>query len=65
MPAALSRCLWGQSPVIAALCHFLAGQHRAPGADKVTTGSIDAHIEAGQQRRDDDDGMAAALVPAG
>jgi integrase len=40
-------------------------QHEARGADKIITDSIDAHVEAEQGRRDDDDGPAGALVPAG
>ncbi len=40
-------------------------QHRARGADKIITDSIDAHIEAERRRRDDDDGEAGALVPVG
>jgi hypothetical protein len=40
-------------------------QHEARGADKVITDNIDAHVEAEQGRRDDDDGSAGALVPAG
>ncbi|MGB6582625.1 MAG: hypothetical protein WBF34_32420 [Streptosporangiaceae bacterium] len=40
-------------------------QHEARGADKIITDSIDAHVEAEQGRRDDDDGPAGASVPAG
>ena len=40
-------------------------QHEARGADKIITDSIDAHVEAEQGRRDDDDGPPGALVPAG
>jgi hypothetical protein len=40
-------------------------EHEARGADKIITDSIDAHVEAEQGRRDDDDGPAGALVPAG
>ena len=40
-------------------------QHEARGADKMITDNIDAHVEAEQGRRDDDDGSAGVLVPAG
>jgi integrase len=40
-------------------------QHEARGADKVITDNIDAHVEAEQGRRDDDDGSAGVLVPVG
>ena len=40
-------------------------QHQARGADKIITDSIDSHVEAEQGGRDDDDGPAGALVPAG
>jgi integrase len=39
-------------------------QHQARGADKIITASIDAHVEAEQQRDNDDDGQAATLGPA-
>ena len=39
-------------------------QHQARGADKIITDSIDAHVEAEQRRRNDDDGQTAALGPA-
>jgi integrase len=41
-------------------------QHEARGADKAITSAIDAHVEAEQGgNRDDDDGAAGVLVPAG
>lgn len=40
-------------------------QHRARGADKIITDSIDAHVEAERRRRDDDDGAPGALGPVG
>lgn len=40
-------------------------QHEARGADKVITDTIDAHVEAEQGARGDDDGSAGVLVPAG
>lgn len=40
-------------------------QHEAHGADKIITDSIDSHVQAKRGRRDDDDGPAGALVPAG
>ncbi len=39
-------------------------QHEARGADKMITDTIDAHVEAEQGRRGDDDGQAGVL-PAG
>jgi integrase len=40
-------------------------QHEARGADQRITGAIDAHVQAEQDRGDDDDGSAGVLVPAG
>ena len=40
-------------------------QHEARGADKMITDTIDAHVEAEQGARGDDDGPAGVLVPAG
>jgi integrase len=40
-------------------------QHEARGADKMITDTIDAHVEAEQGVRGDDDGSAGVLVPAG
>jgi integrase len=40
-------------------------QHEARGADKVITDTIDAHVEAEQGGRDDDDGPSGVLVPVG
>ncbi len=40
-------------------------QHEARGADKMITDHIDAHVESAKGKQDDDDGPAAALVPAG
>ena len=40
-------------------------QHEARGADKRITDNIDAHVESEQGGRDDDDGPAGVLVPAG
>ncbi|MBV9095577.1 MAG: hypothetical protein JO132_17185 [Streptosporangiaceae bacterium] len=40
-------------------------QHEARGADKMITSTIDAHVEAEQGRRDDDDRPPGVLVPAG
>jgi integrase len=40
-------------------------QHEARGADKMITDTIDAHVEAGQGGRDDEEGPAGVLVPAG
>jgi hypothetical protein len=40
-------------------------QHRARGADKIITDSIDAHVEAERKRKEDDDGTAGVLVPVG
>jgi integrase len=40
-------------------------QHEARGADKMITDTIDAHVEAEQGGRDDNDGPAGVLVPAG
>jgi integrase len=37
-------------------------QHEARGADRRITDAIDSHVQA---ERDDDDGAAGALVPAG
>jgi hypothetical protein len=37
-------------------------QHEARGADKIITDNIDAHVQAEQDRRDEDDGPAE--VPA-
>jgi hypothetical protein len=39
-------------------------QHDARDADQTTTGAIDTHIVT-EQRREDDDGAAGALVPVG
>jgi integrase len=39
-------------------------QHEARGADHAITNAIDAHVQ-GEQRKDDDDGSAGVLVPAG
>lgn len=39
-------------------------QHEARGADQRITDAIDAHVEA-ERGKDDDDGEAGALVPAG
>ena len=36
-------------------------QHQARGADKIITESIDAHVEAEQRRRNDDDAQATAF----
>jgi integrase len=41
-------------------------QHQARGADRQITNSIDAHVEAERNRKDDDDdGAAGALAPVG
>jgi integrase len=40
-------------------------QHEARGADKMITDTIDAYVEAEQGERDDNDGPAGVLVPAG
>jgi integrase len=40
-------------------------QHEARGADKMITDTIDAHVEAEQRGRGDDDGPAGVLVSAG
>ena len=40
-------------------------QHEARGADKMITDTIDAHVEAEQGARGDNDGPAGVLVPAG
>ena len=37
-------------------------QHEARGADQTITNAIDKHVQA-EQRGDDDDGQAGALVP--
>jgi chemotaxis response regulator CheB len=37
-------------------------QHEARGADRRITDAIDSHVQA---ERDDEDGAAGALVPAG
>ncbi len=39
-------------------------QHRARGADQAITSAIDTHIVA-ERGKNDDDGAAGALVPAG
>jgi len=40
-------------------------QHEARGADTAITNAIEAHLEAGRGRDDDDDdGPTGALVPA-
>ena len=39
-------------------------QHEARGADQTITSAIDRHVQA-EQRGDDDDGAAGALVPVG
>jgi integrase len=39
-------------------------QHEARGADKIITSANDAHVQTGRGR-DDDDGSAGSLVPAG
>jgi integrase len=38
-------------------------QHQARGADKIITDSIDAHVEAEQRRRNDNDAPATAFGP--
>jgi integrase len=40
-------------------------QHRARGADKIITDSIDAHVEIERGEPDDDDGPAGVLAPVG
>ena len=43
-------------------------QHEARGADQAITNAIDKHVQAEQDndaQRDDDDGQAGALAPAG
>jgi chemotaxis response regulator CheB len=40
-------------------------QHEARGAEKMITDTIDAHVEAEQGARGDDDGPAGVLVPVG
>jgi hypothetical protein len=41
-------------------------QHEARGADQRITDAIDSHVQAeSDQGKDDDDGAARALVPAG
>jgi integrase len=40
-------------------------QHEAQGADKAITTAIDTHVQAEQAKRDDEDGSAGVLVPAG
>jgi len=39
-------------------------QHEARGADRIITSAIDAHVQT-ERGRDDDDGSAGSLVPAG
>jgi integrase len=40
-------------------------QHEARGADKILTDTIDAHVQAEQGGRDDDDGAGVKVAPAG
>ena len=40
-------------------------QHEAQGADKTITTAIDTHVQAEQAKRDEEDGSAGILVPAG
>jgi integrase len=40
-------------------------QHEVRGADKEITSAIDGHVQAERKNRDDDDGSAGVLVPAG
>jgi hypothetical protein len=40
-------------------------QHEARGADQRIIDAIDVHVQAQHGKTDGDDGLAAALVPAG
>jgi hypothetical protein len=40
-------------------------QHRVRGADQRITDAIDLHVQAEQDKGDDDDGPAGVLIPAG
>ena len=40
-------------------------QHEARGADKIITNTIDAHVQAERGGRNDDDGAAGTVLPAG
>jgi hypothetical protein len=40
-------------------------QHEAQGADKAITTAIDTHVQSEQAKRDDEDGPAGILIPAG